>query len=66
MAHVAEGRSTKEVAARLGISPRTVDKHIEQALRTLGASNRMSAVNLIRRRSGPGSRTDRWSAVRSP
>lgn len=48
MALVSRGHSTKEVAAALYISPRTVDKHVEQALRTLGATTRLQAVNLIR------------------
>jgi DNA-binding CsgD family transcriptional regulator/PAS domain-containing protein len=48
MALVANGLSTKEVAVQLGISPRTVDKHVEQALRALGASTRLAAVNLLR------------------
>jgi DNA-binding NarL/FixJ family response regulator len=53
MALVAQGRSTKYVASLLGISPRTVDKHVEQSLRTLGVTNRLAAVNLLRQAEWP-------------
>jgi DNA-binding NarL/FixJ family response regulator len=48
MTLVTEGRSTKQIAQRLGISPRTVDKHVEHSLRTRGADSRLVAANLIR------------------
>ena len=54
MGLVAEAMSTKQIAARLRISPRTVDKHIEGALRTLGADSRLAAANLIRQAGNPG------------
>lgn len=41
---VAEGMSNKEVGADLGISPRTVEKHLENARATLGVSNRTAAA----------------------
>jgi len=41
---VAEGRTSGQVARRLGIAPRTVDKHLEHAYAKLGATNRVSAV----------------------
>jgi DNA-binding CsgD family transcriptional regulator len=41
---VAAGLITVAIARRLGISPRTVAKHLEQAYRKLGANNRVSAV----------------------
>lgn len=39
--------SSKEIAARLGISPHTVDQRIRTALRTLGVPRRQDAARLI-------------------
>jgi DNA-binding CsgD family transcriptional regulator/PAS domain-containing protein len=47
LAHISMGASTKETAARLEISPRTVDKHVERALAKLGVDSRIAAANLI-------------------
>jgi DNA-binding CsgD family transcriptional regulator len=41
---VAEGRSNKEIAARLQLSVRTVEKHVETLLRTAGARSRTQLV----------------------
>jgi DNA-binding CsgD family transcriptional regulator len=41
---VAEGQSNKEIAARLQLSIRTVEKHIETLLRTVGARSRTQLV----------------------
>jgi DNA-binding CsgD family transcriptional regulator len=41
---VAGGLITVAIARRLGISPRTVAKHLEQAYRKLDANDRVSAV----------------------
>ncbi|MFI9508141.1 response regulator transcription factor [Nocardia sp. NPDC052566] len=41
---VAQGRSSRQVARLLGISPRTVDKHLEHASAKLGAPSRTAAV----------------------
>jgi DNA-binding CsgD family transcriptional regulator len=49
LAHIAQGHPTKYVASTLGITPRTVEKHIERSLRALGVSNRWAAANLLRR-----------------
>ncbi len=43
-----EGRSTTEIAERLGVSPITVRRHIGLLLRKLGAKNREAAVELLR------------------
>lgn len=43
---VAQHRSSKEIARELNISPFTVDKRLEQALRKLGVSNRWEAARL--------------------
>jgi DNA-binding NarL/FixJ family response regulator len=40
----ARGLIRAAIARRLGISPRTVGKHLEQAYRKLGANDRVSAV----------------------
>ncbi len=36
----AKGRTTKEIAAQLSLSPRTVDNHLQRAFRRLGVSSR--------------------------
>jgi DNA-binding NarL/FixJ family response regulator len=43
-----EGRSTTEIAERLGVSPVTVRRHVGLLLRKLGAENREAAVELLR------------------
>jgi non-specific serine/threonine protein kinase len=51
---VIEGRPNKEVAARLQLSARTVEKHVESLLRKTGARSRTElAVVAARRRSAP-------------
>lgn len=48
--HIAEGRTTKEIAAELSISESTVNWHIANARTKLGASNRAEAVAIAFRR----------------
>ena len=43
-----EGRSTTEIAERLGVSPITVRRHVGLLLKKLGAENREAAVELLR------------------
>jgi DNA-binding NarL/FixJ family response regulator len=43
-----EGRSTTEIAERLGVSPITVRRHVGLLLHKLGAKNREAAVELLR------------------
>ena len=43
---IAEGLTDKEIAARLGITPRTVIEHLVNIRAKLGASNRAAAVYL--------------------
>jgi DNA-binding NarL/FixJ family response regulator len=43
-----EGRSTAEIADRLGVSPVTVRRHVGLLLQKLGAESRESAVRLLR------------------
>jgi DNA-binding CsgD family transcriptional regulator len=42
---LAEGRSNREIAERLIVSPETVKTHVARILRKLGASNRAEAVS---------------------
>jgi DNA-binding CsgD family transcriptional regulator len=51
---VAEGISNKEIAARLYVSPRTVEKHIESLLRKTAARSRTQLVAIA----GPESSAD--------
>ena len=44
LAWVARGRSDAEIAELLSISPRTVDKHLENLFRKLHVRNRAEAV----------------------
>ncbi len=44
---VARGRSNRDAAAILGISPRTVQKHLENCFRKLGVSDRSAAAELV-------------------
>jgi DNA-binding NarL/FixJ family response regulator len=41
---LAEGRPNREIADALSISPRTVGKHVEGILATLGVESRTAAV----------------------
>lgn len=51
MERVLAGRTSQGIAADLGISVRTVEKHLESAYRRLGVRNRAEAVALLL---GPG------------
>jgi DNA-binding CsgD family transcriptional regulator len=44
LALLAEGLTAAAIARRLGISPHTVAKHLQNAYRKLGATDRLSAV----------------------
>ena len=41
---VAEGLANKEIAARLHLSPRTVEKHVESLMRKAAARSRTQLV----------------------
>ena len=43
---IARGKPNKDVSDILGISPRTVNKHLEQVFTKLGVENRASAAAL--------------------
>jgi HD-GYP domain-containing protein (c-di-GMP phosphodiesterase class II) len=51
LAHLAQGRSNKEIARQLGISPSTAGTHVENLYRKLGVSTRAAAA-LIASRQG--------------
>src|SRR5262249_39485947 len=44
LAWVAEGKANGDIATILGISPRTVDKHLEHVLGKLGVESRTAAA----------------------
>jgi len=56
---VAEGLANKEIAARLHVSPRTVEKHVESLLRKAGARSRTQLV-AITGRQHPGGIGPSW------
>ena len=43
---VGKGKANREIALILAMSPRTVNKHLEQIFRKLGVDNRTSAAAL--------------------
>jgi DNA-binding CsgD family transcriptional regulator len=43
---VSQNLTSKEIAARLGVSPHTVDQRLRRALRALNASNRREAARI--------------------
>jgi DNA-binding CsgD family transcriptional regulator len=45
--HLATGLSNAEIAGLLVVTPATVRKHLENAYRKLGVSNRLAAVNAL-------------------
>ena len=46
---ISYGKATRDIADILGLSPRTVDKHLEQIYNKLGLANRASAASLAAR-----------------
>lgn len=51
---VVEGLANKEIAARLHLSPRTVEKHVESLLRKAGARSRTELATLMADSGYPG------------
>jgi DNA-binding CsgD family transcriptional regulator len=49
---IARGKSNRDIAEILGLSPRTVNKHLEQIYAKLGVENRASAATLAVRMLG--------------
>lgn len=45
-------RNSKEIAQTLGISPHTVDKRLERAVATIGATNRFDAARILSEHEG--------------
>jgi DNA-binding NarL/FixJ family response regulator len=54
--HLAEGLTDREIAERLGISPRTVETHVGSILHKLGVRNRAQAATRYRQALNPGGR----------
>ena len=55
-----QGRSTKQIAAELHLSPETVRNHVRRLFRALGVNSRLEAVAVARRGRGL---TIRWCAL---
>jgi DNA-binding CsgD family transcriptional regulator len=51
--HVAGGLSNAEIADRLVVAPSTVRKHLENAYRKLGVTNRLAALHAVQGGLGP-------------
>lgn len=49
LGHLAEGRSNKEIATRMGIVVKTVEKHNERIFRKLDARSRTESLAIARR-----------------
>ena len=56
LGHLAEGLTDREIAERLGISPRTVETHVGSILHKLGVRNRAQAATRYREALNPGRR----------
>ena len=54
--HVAEGHSNKEIAHRLGVSARTVQKHLQRIYAKLGVKGRTAAAVFTIHRNGQSNR----------
>jgi DNA-binding CsgD family transcriptional regulator len=52
--HVADGLTNAEIAERLVVAPSTVRKHLENAYRKLGVTNRLAAVRALDDAGPPG------------
>ncbi len=48
LGEIAAGRSNKEIAAHLNVSPNTVKSHVARLFETLGAKRRTDAINRAR------------------
>ena len=44
---IAHGKTNREIAQILELSPRTVNKHLEQIFRKLGVENRTAAAAMV-------------------
>lgn len=53
---VSHGKATRDIADILSLSPRTIDKHLEQMYNKLGLANRASAASLAARIIGESGR----------
>jgi DNA-binding NarL/FixJ family response regulator len=49
---LSRGKSNRDIAAILGLSPRTVTKHVEQIFQKLGVENRTSAASIALKQIG--------------
>jgi DNA-binding NarL/FixJ family response regulator len=52
--HLGDGLTDKEIATRLGISPRTVETHVGSILHKLGVRNRAQAARRYLETNGSG------------
>jgi DNA-binding NarL/FixJ family response regulator len=46
LTHVAHGQSNADIAAALGVSERTIGKHLQRTYHNLGVTNRSQAATL--------------------
>ena len=58
--------SSKEIAAKLGVSPSAVDKRIERAVQVLGVQSRFAAARLLAQQEGAMSDRVPWQSIDVP
>ena len=66
MALILRGETTAGIANELGISPKTVEKHIESAYRALGVQSRTEALLVLLNGSRPAGQSSRADGEPSP
>ena len=54
LAWIAQGKSNRDIGDILGLSPRTINKHLERIFKKIGVENRTSAAVMVLKVTGVG------------